>query len=126
MSRWGLAAFIKAKSGSSPCPAQAQESPLKAIAFPSFNLQAAVTEIFPKMGRLACSLALWTVALLSASVAAQSTIPLVKRTNPAVISAKLHAGPSKAIPALHARDTVGSSALKDNVGIPLSSDIVLI
>ncbi|KAL3481732.1 aspartic peptidase domain-containing protein [Aspergillus californicus] len=72
------------------------------------------------MGRFACLLGLWTVALL---VAAQSTIPLVKKTNPAVISAKLHGGPPKAVPALSARDTIVSSAMKDNGGYMLNISI---
>ncbi|KAL4742395.1 aspartic peptidase domain-containing protein [Aspergillus similis] len=66
------------------------------------------------MGQLACYLGLWTTALLSASVAAERSIPVIKRDHPAVISAKLHVPPAPAVPTLQARNTVTGPALKDS------------
>ncbi|KAL5041192.1 aspartic peptidase domain-containing protein [Aspergillus fruticulosus] len=75
------------------------------------------------MSQLACYLGLWTTVLLSASAAAERPVPVVKRDHPAVISAKLHAPPAPAIPALQARDTISAPALKDSGGYWLNVSI---
>ncbi|KAL3428623.1 aspartic peptidase domain-containing protein [Aspergillus tetrazonus] len=75
------------------------------------------------MGRLACYVGLWTTVLLSASAASERSIPVVKRDDPAVVSARLHAPPAPAIPALQARDTISAPALKDSGGYWLNVSI---
>ncbi|KAL4981989.1 aspartic peptidase domain-containing protein [Aspergillus falconensis] len=75
------------------------------------------------MSQLVCYLGLWTTVLLSASAAAERPVPVVKRDHPAVISAKLHAPPAPAIPALQARDTISAPALKDSGGYWLNVSI---
>ncbi|KAJ0415611.1 aspartic peptidase domain-containing protein, partial [Aspergillus carlsbadensis] len=75
------------------------------------------------MGQLTHHLSVWTAALLSASAAAEGSIPLVKRDHPAVVSAKLHAAPARPIPALQARDTISALAVKDQGGYNLNVSI---
>ncbi|KAL2821666.1 aspartic peptidase domain-containing protein [Aspergillus granulosus] len=76
------------------------------------------------MGQLTHHLSVWTAALLSASAAAEGSIPLVKRDHPAVVSAKLHAAPANPIPALQARDsTISALAIKDSGGYNLNVSI---
>lgn len=75
------------------------------------------------MGQLTRHFNFWTAALLSASAAAEGSIPLVKRDHPAVVSAKLHAAPARPIPALQARDTISAPALKDLGGYNLNVSI---
>lgn len=61
---------------------------------------------------LSCYLGLWMAAFLSAS--AEQLIPIVKRDNPAVISAKLQAAPP-GIRSLQARDVIPGLAMKNPV-----------
>ncbi|KAL6229784.1 hypothetical protein BDW75DRAFT_249263 [Aspergillus navahoensis] len=75
------------------------------------------------MGRLACSLGFWVTVLLPVSAAAERSVPVIKRDSPAVISAKLHASPGRAIPALQARDTISAPAVKDSGGYWLNMSI---
>ncbi|BCS20830.1 uncharacterized protein APUU_21262A [Aspergillus puulaauensis] len=70
---------------------------------------------------LSCYLGLWTAAFLSAS--AEQLIPVVKRDNPAVITAKVQAAPSSGIPALQARDTISGLASKPSGGYWLNVTI---